>query len=89
MKIKNIYIKDLNVCLIKKCRHRGFMFKIVTLRHHQLIKCEKIIYKLNRMGVNLGMAMVCVCYAVGAKRVFLQLNCCKNLYHQSQSENMK
>ena len=26
---------------------------------------------------------------VGAKRVFLQLNCCKNLYHQSRRENMK
>ena len=27
--------------------------------------------------------------AVGAKRIFLQLNCCKNLYHQSQRENIK
>ena len=27
--------------------------------------------------------------AVGAKRVFLQLNCCKNQYHQSRRENMK
>ena len=30
-----------------------------------------------------------VLHAVGAKRVFLQLNCCKNLYHQSRRENMK
>ena len=63
MKIKNIYIKDLNVCLIKKCRHRGFMFKIVTLRHHQLIKCEKIIYTIEsygrKFGYGHGMRMLC------------------------------
>ena len=28
-------------------------------------------------------------FTVGAKRVILQLNCCKNLYHQSRRENMK
>ena len=27
--------------------------------------------------------------SVGAKRLFLQLNYCKNLYHQSRRENMK
>ena len=27
--------------------------------------------------------------SVGPKRIFLQLNCCKNLYHQSQRENIK
>ena len=27
--------------------------------------------------------------SVKAKPVFLQLNCCKNLYHQSQRENIK
>ena len=30
-----------------------------------------------------------VSMSVGAKRIFLQLNYCKNLYHQSQRENMK
>ena len=28
-------------------------------------------------------------YAVGAKRIFLQLNCYKSLYHQSRKENKK